>query len=179
MSKSLPPVHPLVAQLHFTRSEFKRALKGVSDEDARRRFEPMNCISWIVAHMAYQEQRFWVKTPQGKVVAPELNDLAGYGKPATTPPLDEMWQAWYAVTEAANDYLKTISNDMLTTHIISKGRQSPETIGTMLHRNIYHYWYHLGESQAIRQLLGHEKLGQFVGNIGAEAPYQPETILEG
>ena len=33
--------HPLVLQLRFTRSEFQRALKGVSDEDARRRLEPM------------------------------------------------------------------------------------------------------------------------------------------
>lgn len=167
-------MHPLVAQLYFTRKEFKRGLKGISDEDARRRFEPMNCISWMVAHMAYQEQRFWVKSPQGKVVAPELNDLAGYGKPASTPPLDEMWQAWHAVTEAANDYLETITPEMLTTHILSKGRRSPETIGTMLQRNIYHYWYHLGESQAIRQLLGHDKLGQFVGSIGDEAPYRAE-----
>ncbi len=178
MKKTSPPVHPLVAQLYFTRSEFKRALKGVSDEDARKRFEPMNCISWMVAHMAYQEQRFWVKAPQDRVVAPEIIKLAGYGEPASTPPLDEMWQAWNAVTEVANIFLETITTEMLTTHIVSKGRNSPETIGTMLHRNTYHYWYHLGESQAIRQLLGHEKLGQFVGNIGAEAPYTPESILD-
>jgi hypothetical protein len=177
MVKPRPLLHPLVAQLYFTRNEFRRGLKGVSDEDARKRFEPMNCISWIIAHMAYQEQRYWVKAPQGRVVAPELSELAGFGKPASTPPLDEMWQAWHAVTEAANAYLETITTEMLTTHIMSKGRQSPETIGTMLHRNTYHYWYHLGESQAIRQLLKHEKLGQFVGNIGDEAPYTPEAIL--
>lgn len=36
--------HPLVYQLRFTRSEFLRAVKGVSDEDARKRILPMNCI---------------------------------------------------------------------------------------------------------------------------------------
>ena len=31
--------HPLVAQLYFTRREWLRALEGVTDEDARRRFQ--------------------------------------------------------------------------------------------------------------------------------------------
>jgi len=37
-----------------------------------------------------------------------------------------------------------------------------------------HYWYHLGESQAIRQLLGHTDLPQFVGDIRGGGPYRPE-----
>jgi hypothetical protein len=41
---------PLVIQLRFARNELMRALEGVSDEEARRRFEPMNCISWMVGH---------------------------------------------------------------------------------------------------------------------------------
>lgn len=41
--------HPLVVQLRFTRSEFKRALAGLSDPDARHRFLPMNYISWTLA----------------------------------------------------------------------------------------------------------------------------------
>jgi hypothetical protein len=40
------PSHLLVSQLHFARSEFVRALEGVSEEDAVRRFMPMNCIGW-------------------------------------------------------------------------------------------------------------------------------------
>ena len=32
--------HPLVLQLRFTRSEFKRALEGVTDAEARKRFMP-------------------------------------------------------------------------------------------------------------------------------------------
>lgn len=44
--------HPLVLQLRFTRSEFRRALAGQSDADARRPLMPMNCISWNVGHMS-------------------------------------------------------------------------------------------------------------------------------
>jgi hypothetical protein len=46
-----------VWQLRFTRREFQRGLAGVSDADARRRIEPMNCISWNTGHLAWQEQR--------------------------------------------------------------------------------------------------------------------------
>ena len=50
--------HPLVDQLRFTRNEFRRALVGLTDEEARRRFQPMNCISWNIGHLAWQEQRY-------------------------------------------------------------------------------------------------------------------------
>jgi hypothetical protein len=59
------PPHPLVTQLRFARSELVRCLEGVSDEDALRRFEPMNCISWIIGHLANQEHFYWVLAAQG------------------------------------------------------------------------------------------------------------------
>ena len=51
---------PLVEQLRFTRSEFRRGLRGTPEADAVRRLEPMNSIGWIVAHMAWHEQRYWL-----------------------------------------------------------------------------------------------------------------------
>ena len=47
-------------------------------------------------------------------------------------------------------------------------------IGTMLRRSTYHYWFHTGEANAIRQLLGHANVPEFVGDIAKEAPYRPE-----
>ena len=52
------------------------------------------------------------------------------------------------------------------------GRPVFESNGTLLQRVIYHYWFHIGESQAIRQMLGHENLPQFVGDLGDKAPYR-------
>jgi hypothetical protein len=46
--------------------------------------------------------------------------------------------------------------------------------GTQLQRITYHYWSHIGEASAVRQMLGHERLAQFVGDIDAKAPYRPE-----
>jgi hypothetical protein len=48
------------------------------------------------------------------------------------------------------------------------------TFGNLLQRVIYHYWCHIGENLAIRQLLGHTDLPEFVGNLDDEAPYRVE-----
>jgi len=87
------------------------------------------------------------------------------------PPLDEAWRWWRAVTTAADGYLDTITGAMLTRPWKRDG--SGETPGTRLHRTTYHYWFHLGESQAVRQLLGHTKLPTFVGGFG-KSQYRPE-----
>lgn len=166
-------VHPLVTQLRFARSELVRCLDGVSDDDARRRFEPMNCISWIVGHLANQENGYWVLVAQGQKLVPNLNQLVGYGKPASTPPLEEMWAAWRTITAAADRYLDALTPELLQTHLEWKGERLPERIGTMLMRNIYHYWFHIGEAYAVRQLLGDSELPEFVGDMSA-ALYRPE-----
>ena len=64
--------HPLVTQLRFARSEFVRCLAGVSAEDAMRRLGPMNCISWMIGHLASQENLFWVYRAQGRKLVPGL-----------------------------------------------------------------------------------------------------------
>jgi hypothetical protein len=64
--------HPLVTQLHIARSEFIRCLEGVSDEDARHRIMPMNCISWMVGHLATQEQYYFYLLPPGKSASPSI-----------------------------------------------------------------------------------------------------------
>lgn len=166
--------HPLVVQLRFARSEFQRCLEGVSAEDAVKRLEPMNCISWIVGHLANQENGYWVYLAQGKALAPELRKLVGFGQPASTPPLATMWATWREITAAADVYLDTLSPDLLLTRFLWKGSPMDETVGTLLQRNLYHYWFHTGEAHAIRQLLGHTDLPQFVGEFG-EAVYRPEV----
>jgi uncharacterized damage-inducible protein DinB len=157
--------HPLVTQLRFARSEFQRCLDGVSAEDAVHRFEPMNCISWIVGHLANQENVYWVLVAQGREIAPGLRELVGFGQPASTPPLDEMWAVWRIITAAADEFLDTLTTERLQVFFERRGRVLDESVGTLLMRNIYHYWFHTGEAHAIRQMLGHGELPQFVGDM--------------
>lgn len=166
--------HPLVDQLRFTRSEWKRGLEGLNDADARRRFLPMNCISWNIGHLAWQEQRYWLWFGQGQMPLPHINELFAYGAPASTPLLDEMLAAWQTITEAADPWLDTLTSAKLQGLAIRKGPPDEMLCGSALQRVIYHYWYHTGENMAIRQMLGQKNLPDFVGDIDEEAPYRPE-----
>ena len=164
--------HPLILQLRFTRSEFKRGLEGLTDADARQRHEPMNCISWNIGHLAWQEQRYWLFRLQGKILLPELNEKFCYGCPGFAPPLDEMWATWRTISEAADPFLDTLTTeDLQRPHYIAE-QDFTFTAGSLMLRTTYHYWYHTGENSAIRQSLGHTGLPDFVGDIEGEAPYQ-------
>ena len=166
-------LHPLVTQLRFARSELVRCLDGLSEVDGQKRLLPMNSISWMVGHLASQEHWYWVKFAQGEDVAPGLEELVGYGRPASTPPLAEMWETWRTVTAIADTYLNTLTTADLETFLSWKDRPRRESVGTMLLRNIYHYWFHIGEAHAVRQQLGHGDLPQFVGGMET-AVYRPE-----
>lgn len=170
--------HRLVTQLRFARSEFRRCLEGVTAEEAVTRLKPMNCISWIVGHLAVQEQAYWVLFAQGKALYPDLYGLVGYGSPPSTPPLAEMWSAWHEITAAADEYLDGLAEDTLGTFLEYRGEPRPENVGTLILRNTYHYWYHTGEAHAIRQMLGHQDLPQFVGDFGGAA-YGPRPERRG
>ena len=181
--------HPLVSQLRFARSEFVRCLEGVSDEDARHRIMPMNCISWMVGHLAAQEQYHFVYFFQGKVPHPQLSKSVGFGYPATTPPLADMWRAWKDITAAADPFLDTLTSEQLLIYpeqgteyfedalfwsaskdwiakILAQGSyQATESYGIRLLRTTYHYFFHTGEAHAVRQQLGHPNLPYFVGDM--------------
>lgn len=165
--------HPLVDQLRFTRSEFKRGLDGITDEEARRRFLPMNCLSWNIGHLAWQEQRYWLIIAQGKMPFPEVQETFRYGAPAAVPPLEDVWKYWNAITTAADEWLDTVTTETLQKRAWIEGWPDNITFGSLLLRTTYHYWYHNGENQSIRQMLGHTNLPDFVGNIDDEAPYRP------
>jgi len=165
--------HLLVDQLTFARAELVRSLVGVTPEEAVQRIMPMNSLSWIVGHLAFQEQQVFLVRQGMAPVAPELEALVGFGKPASTPPLAAMWGAWDAVTAATAAVLAPMSEDDLLA-VPPGGRQPGESIGTLLLRTTAHYWFHIGEGQAIRQLLGHTDLPSFVGAIGRDAPFRVE-----
>ena len=164
--------HPLVAQLRFTRSEFQRALASLSEDDARKRQLPMNCISWNVGHLAWQEQRYFVTFAQGITPLPKLNLRFAYGAAASTPALEEMQGLWQAATRAADAWLETATTESLLGMYTAPSGEWSTSFGNLLQRVIYHYWYHTGENMAIRQLLGHADLADFVGDIDGEAPYR-------
>ena len=166
--------HPLVDQFRFTRSEYLRGLDGVTEEDGARHFGQMNCISWIVGHLAWHEQRTFLQRPQDIILFPHLNEVFAYGAPMSTPSLKDMIETWHAVTKAADPYLESLTTEILLTELLLNGEAVGQTRGSALRRITYHYWFHTGEVLAIRQMIGGKDLPEYVGDIEGEAPYRPE-----
>jgi hypothetical protein len=166
--------HPLVLQLRFARNEFRRGLEGLNEAEAGKRFMPMNCIGWNVGHLAWQEQRYFLFYAQGQMLMPQVDESFAYGAPASIPSLEDMLGAWNTITRAADPWLDALTSEKLLQHVVRDGKTTSYIFGSLLQRVIYHYWYHTGENLAIRQMLGHFNLPEFVGDIDGEAPYRPE-----
>ena len=165
--------HPRVEQLRFARLEWGRCLEGLEPEDAGRRLEPMNSISWMVGHLAWHERLIWLDRAQGRRVERGLNPFAS-GEPATTPDFAPMLAAWRRVVKLADAYLDTFYSADLDRVLPHDRRPDAPTAGSQLQRITYHYWSHIGEASAVRQIMGHQDLVQFVGDMESVAPYRRE-----
>lgn len=132
----------------------------------------MNCISWNVGHLTWQEQRYWLGYGGGRMLRTDIDEAFRYGAPASTPRLADMWKAWDEITRESAPWLNAVTNETLETHVERDGKPTEYIFGSLLLRTIYHYWYHIGENAAIRQALGHTGLPDFVGDIDTEAPYR-------
>ena len=166
--------HPLVAQLRFTRSEFERGIRDVPEAHARIRLGPMNCLSWNIGHLGAHEQRQFLTLAQGLTPFADIERAFSYGAPGSTPELSQVLEAWHAITAAADLWLDSLTTQALQERPVRDGRTTRRTVGNMLQRAIYHYWFHTGENLAIRQQLGHTALPEFVGALDDEAPYRPD-----
>jgi hypothetical protein len=164
--------HPLVEQLLFSRLEFLRGIEGMNEEEGRRRFESINCIAWMVGHMAWHEQLYWLTRSQGLTPLPILNELVASHKPASTPSLKEMLEHWKFITDQADEFINKLDENSIRKVLVVSGDPQIYVVGNMIQRMIYHYWFHLGESQAVRQLLGHQNLPSYVGDLEKIAPYR-------
>ena len=152
-------MHTLVDMLFLSRREFERNLVGLNDEDARKSIEPMNCISWIIAHVANQHHMFFVAWPHGEDTDSRYTPY-GYGQPTSQPPLEEAMALWRDACNDSEEWLQSVTDEVLRERpiITTPGN---ENSGALLVRCIFHTWCHLGEISSIRQILGH-KPPQFV-----------------
>ena len=166
--------HPLIEQLRFTRSEWRRGLAGVTEKDGSVHCGQMNSIGWIVGHLTWQEQRYLLLRPQGIILIPELQGRFAFGAPMSTPSLEEMLKAWRKVTRASEEFIESLDSAGLMKDLPLNGKSVGQSQGSAIRRLTYHYWFHIGEIQSIRQMLGQRRLPIYVGNLEAKAAYRPE-----
>jgi uncharacterized damage-inducible protein DinB len=166
--------HPRVDQLRFARAEWQRGLAGLSETDAIIRLEPMNSISWMVGHMAWHERECWFRRARGLQVEPILDAFAT-GQPAAVPSLVSMLAAWDRVIAGADPFLDALTTADLEQRPAHDPRTNPPIVGSQLQYVTYHYWSHIGEVSAVRQILGHAGLAEYVGDLPPEAEYRREA----
>jgi DinB family protein len=165
----------VVEQLRFTRGEWLRGLRGLTEADGAKHFGQMNSVGWIVGHLTWQEQRYLLHRPQGLMPRPDIQAEFATGAPMTTPSLREMLAAWRSITRKTDAFLDALTTPKLLVDLPLGGKRTGQSQGSAIRRMTYHYWFHIGEIQAIRQMLGQKKLPIYVGAIEAKAPYRPET----
>lgn len=169
-----PVAHPRVDQLYFARREWLRGLDGLGESDAAIRLMPMNSISWIVGHMAWHERLCWARRAAGLKIEPSL-DAVATGKPAIVPSYGEMQAAWERIVAYAEPFLEQLTTADLERPLAHDRRVPAPNAGSQLQYVTYHYWSHIGEVSAIRQILGHTDLAQYVNDFGPSAEYRPEA----
>jgi hypothetical protein len=166
-------VHPRVDQVRFARAEWQRGLAGLSEEDAAVRLLPMNSISWMLGHMAWHERLCWMRRARGLDVEPALDAFAT-GRPASNPSFMEMQATWSRIVADADPFLDALTTADLERPLAHDSREDPPSAGSQLQYVTYHYWAHIGEVSAVRQMLRHTDLAEYVGDFSAEAEYRPE-----
>ncbi len=162
--------HFLITQLQFAKQQWLAGHIGLKPEDAHKRVGQSNSISWMVAHLAAFDQKLWWEQRGGN---PALNDMVkqcSYGQPASIPDFGGSMAVWQTIQDHIDPILLAITaEDLGKPH--APQRNTYENTGTLILRQTWHYWYHLGEMQSIRQALGHKNLQQYVGRIPFEAQW--------
>ena len=94
----------------------------------------------------------------------------------STSALAETLAAWREITSASEPFLDALTTTKLVRDLpLPTGKKSGQTQGDAIRRMTYHYWFHIGEILAIRQMLKpKKKLPEYVGSLEAQAPYRPE-----
>ena len=146
----------------FALSEFRRGLDGLTDDEARVRMRKadgteMNAISWTACHVAGH----WLHRP------PELHRYRFGSDDPTPPPLSEALSLLENARAFMESWVPTASEELML-RIPPGNVTGGENVGTALMRATLHTWFHTGEINAIRQMLGHPEIpfvGQMRGNL--------------
>ncbi len=152
----------------FAIAEFRRGLAGLTEEEARFRPEKadgtrMNAISWTVQHIADH----WLNVARAARDLP----LERRSPPSDGTPPD--YADALTMLEAAASDLGWVAqaSDEAMSRTLRELRG--ESVAMFLARAVQHSWFHIGEINAVRQLLGHPEI-IFVGDLDGRLDWVAE-----
>ena len=148
--------------------EFRRNLEGLTAEEAVLRQQKadgsqMNAISWSVQHIGAH----WANA---RCVALGLPFERLNPPRDGTPPAYEDARRVFDAATADLSWIRTAGDDKFS---VTFPQANNESAGTFLARAIFHTWFHIGEINAVRQLLGHAPI-DFVGDLHGRLGWRPE-----
>ena len=84
-----------------------------------------------------------------------------------------MRAAWIKVTKESETFLDSLKTRDLMRDLPRDGKPTGQTFADAMRRMTFHYWFHMGEILAIRQMIGGKGLPEYVGNLEGKAPNRP------
>jgi hypothetical protein len=178
-----PIMYHLDELVAFTLMNFERAVDGVSEDEALVRLAKadgslMNSISWIVGHMAWHWST--MAAYAAHEARPTSVDAYKVGPAADpTPPSLSHAVALFRRAREDSDWVGRADDALLSSSSedyrgMLEYLAPVESVGTALMRAILHTWNHIGEVQAIRQMLGHPEI-VFTGPLNGLLEWRPSS----
>lgn len=152
---ALPAALPWAVRLQLDALEaFNHVVESLPRPGQGGALGRLNAGSWIVGHVASQQDQYWNVAGQGRepdpwIVAQQVRT----GDPPTNPSYAEARAALYRAETAALPFLLAMTEADLA--------RAPRrrTFGEMLARSVTHLYAHGGELAAIASLVGAPDLG--------------------
>jgi len=146
----------------FAVSEFERGLAGIFEEESQRKFEKadgseMNSAAWTVGHLAAHWE-IAAALAAGTEFSTELyaRHFGPTADPAS-PPLHEVLDRFRRWSSDLDEWIPLDDESML------RATPLPDNVSQVIMKLILHTWFHIGEINAVRQLLGHPEI-EFLGD---------------
>ncbi|MCY3656616.1 MAG: DinB family protein [Chloroflexi bacterium] len=148
----------LVRLLWDAYDEVERVAGALPTPGQGRAIGRLNAGSWIVAHVAQQQEAYWCTGAQGLEPDEWLAGLdVGFGSEPSVPNYAESLAAFGRVRANAIPYLRSLRREDLNAVMESSG--STQTVADLLVRSIGHLFVHTGELATIASLVGAPDLG--------------------
>jgi hypothetical protein len=151
----------LVRLLWDAYDEVERVASALPNPGRGRAIGRLNAGSWIVVHLAQQQEAYWCTGAQR--LEPDgwlAEQRAGFGDEPSVPDFGEATQAFARVRASATPYLRSLRPEDLDAVAPRSGsRGADQTTGDLLVRSVAHLFVHTGELTAIASLVGAPDLG--------------------
>lgn len=151
----------LVRLLWDAWDELERVAEALPTPGRGRPIGRLNAGSWIVAHVAQQQDAYWCTGAQGLEPDAWLADHeVGFGSGPSVPDYHEALAALGRVRARAIPYLRSLRDENLEAVMQpAQGSRRAQTVGDMLVRAIGHVFVHTGELATVASLVGAPDLG--------------------